>query len=48
MSPEEVEKKAAWLMEPILGKGKVEQIIESVRHIEALAGARELVKLLVP
>ena len=29
MSPEEVEKKAAWLMEPVLGKNNVEQIIES-------------------
>jgi 2-methylcitrate dehydratase PrpD len=47
MSPEEVEKKAAWLMDPILGKSNVEQIIELVRHIEALASARDLIKLLV-
>src|SRR5687767_5809857 len=47
MSPEEVEKKAAWLMEPILGKKNVEQIIESCRRIESLSGARDLAKLLV-
>src|SRR4029434_9634065 len=46
MSPEEVEKKAAWLMEPILGKGNVEQIVESVRRIETIGSARDLVKLL--
>ena len=34
MSPEEVEKKAAWLMEPVLGKKNVDQIIDSVRRIE--------------
>ena len=37
MSPEEVEKKAAWLMEPVLGKAKVDQIIDSIRRIETLA-----------
>ena len=47
MSPEEVEKKAAWLMEPILGKKNVEQIIESCRRIESLSSVRELAKLLV-
>jgi len=41
MSPEEVEKKAAWLMEPVLGKKKSEQIIESIRRIESVAHARE-------
>lgn len=46
MSPEEVEKKAAWLMEPILGKRNVEQIVESVRRIETIGSARDLVKLL--
>jgi 2-methylcitrate dehydratase PrpD len=47
MSPEEVEKKAAWLMEPVLGKKNVDQIIESVRCIESLNSVRDLTKLLV-
>jgi 2-methylcitrate dehydratase PrpD len=46
MSPEEVEKKAAWLMEPVLGKKNVEQIIESVRHVESVSRAQDLTKLL--
>jgi 2-methylcitrate dehydratase PrpD len=46
MNPDEVEKKAAWLLEPILGKEKVEQIIESTRKIESLANIRDLTKLL--
>jgi 2-methylcitrate dehydratase PrpD len=46
MSPDEVEKKAAWLLEPILGREKVEQIIQSTRKIEALANIRELTDLL--
>jgi 2-methylcitrate dehydratase PrpD len=44
MSPEEVENKAAWLMEPVLGKRNVDQIIESIRRIEALGSARDLTK----
>ena len=47
MSPEEVEKKAAWLMEPVLGKNKVDQIIDSVRRIESISSVRDLAKLLV-
>src|SRR5258705_9122054 len=47
MSPEEVEKKAAWLMEPILGKKNVDQIIESIRRIEAVLTIRELSQLLM-
>lgn len=47
MSPEEVEKKAAWLMEPVLGKKSVEQIVESVRRIESVSSARDLTTLLV-
>ncbi len=47
MSPEEVEKKAAWLMEPVLGKKNVDQIIDSVRRIESLSSVRDLTKLLV-
>jgi hypothetical protein len=47
MSPEEVEKKAVWLMEPVLGKSNVERVIDSVRRIESLGNAREITKLLV-
>ena len=47
MSPEEVEKKAAWLMEPVLGKNNVDQIIDSVRRIESMSSVRDLTKLLV-
>lgn len=46
MSPDEVEKKAAWLMEPVLGKTKVDQIIDSIRRIEALGSTRELTRLM--
>ena len=46
MSPDEVEKKAAWLMEPILGKKNVDQIIDSIRRIESLPNTRELTKLM--
>jgi 2-methylcitrate dehydratase PrpD len=47
MSPEEVEKKAAWLMEPVLGKAKTDQIIDSIRRIETLGSVRELTKLMM-
>jgi 2-methylcitrate dehydratase PrpD len=46
MSPEEVEKKAAWLMEPVLGKNKVDQVLESIRRIETLSDVRDLTKML--
>jgi 2-methylcitrate dehydratase PrpD len=46
MSPDEVEKKAAWLMEPILGKKNVDQMIDSIRRIESLTNTRELTKLM--
>jgi 2-methylcitrate dehydratase PrpD len=46
MSPEEVEKKAAWLMEPVVGRKNVEQIIEYVRHVESVTNAQDLTKLL--
>jgi 2-methylcitrate dehydratase PrpD len=46
MSPEEVEKKAAWLMEPVLGKKNSDQIIESIRRIESVSNVRELTKLM--
>ena len=46
MSHEEVEKKAAWLMEPVLGNTKVARILDSIRRIEALPGVRELTKLM--
>ena len=47
MSPEEVEKKAAWLMEPVLGKKNSDQIIDSMRRIESVGSVRDLTKLLV-
>ena len=47
MNPEEVEKKAAWLMEPVLGKNNVDQIIDSVRRIESISSVRDLTKRLV-
>jgi hypothetical protein len=46
MSPEEVDKKAAWLMEPVLGKNNVDQIIASIRRIETIPSIRDLTKLL--
>jgi len=46
MNPEEVEKKAAWLLEPVLGKGNSDQIIESIRRIETLTSVRDLTKLM--
>jgi 2-methylcitrate dehydratase PrpD len=47
MNPEEVEKKAAWLMEPVLGKDNVAQIIDGVRDIESLTSVRDLTKLMM-
>jgi len=47
MSPEEVEKKAEWLMEPVLGKKNVEHIFESVRRIESVKSARDLTMLMM-
>jgi 2-methylcitrate dehydratase PrpD len=47
MNPEEVEKKAAWLMEPVLGKQNADRVIESIRHIESLTSARDLIKLCI-
>ena len=47
MSPEEVEKKAAWLMEPVLGKDKAGQVINLLRQIDSLGSVRDLTKVLV-
>jgi 2-methylcitrate dehydratase PrpD len=47
MNPEEVEKKAAWLLEPVLGKKNSDQVIESVRRIETVTSVRDLTKLMV-
>jgi 2-methylcitrate dehydratase PrpD len=47
MSPEEVERKAAWLMEPVLGKTNVDRIIDSIRRIETVANIKDLTKLLM-
>ena len=46
MDPEEVEKKAAWLMEPVLGKKNVDRIIEANRRLETVATVWELSSLL--
>ena len=46
MSPDEVEKKAAWLMEPVLGKKNSDQVIESIRSIESMTSVRDLTKLM--
>lgn len=47
MSPEEVEKKAAWLMVPVLREERVRQLIESIRNLESVGSVRDLTKLLV-
>jgi 2-methylcitrate dehydratase PrpD len=47
MSPEEVEKKAAWLLEPVLGKKNSDQIIESMRRVETLTSVRDLAKTMM-
>ena len=47
MNPEEVEKKAAWLLEPVLGKKNSDQVIDSMRRIESVGSVRDLTKLLV-
>jgi 2-methylcitrate dehydratase PrpD len=47
MSPEEIETKAAWLMEPVLGKSNVDRIVDSVRRIETVSSARELTRLMM-
>ncbi|HEX5021535.1 MAG TPA: MmgE/PrpD family protein [Candidatus Binatia bacterium] len=46
MNPEEVERKAAWLLEPVLGKEKSDQIIAASRRLESFGSARELARLL--
>jgi 2-methylcitrate dehydratase PrpD len=46
MDPEEVEKKAAWLMEPVLGKSKADEIIEASRRLETVDSVRGLSGLL--
>lgn len=47
MSPDEVEKKAAWLMEPVLGKKNVEELIHSIRQIDFVANVKDLTKLMI-
>jgi 2-methylcitrate dehydratase PrpD len=47
MSPEEVEKKAAWLLEPVIGKRNSDQIIESTRRMETLASVGDLAKTMM-
>jgi 2-methylcitrate dehydratase PrpD len=45
-SPEEVEKKAAWLLEPVLGKRNSDLIIDAIRQIEVVSNVRDLTKLM--
>ena len=47
MSPQEVEKKAAWLLEPILGKTNSDQVIDAIRQIEFVSNVRDLTKLMM-
>lgn len=47
MSPDEVEKKAAWLLEPVLGKKNTDQIIDKIRQIEVVGNVRDLSKLII-
>jgi len=46
MSPQEVEKKAAWLLEPVLGKANADQVIDAIRQIEFVSNVRDLTKLM--
>ena len=46
MNPEEVEKKAAWLLEPVIGKEKVDQIIAASRRLESFDNVRDLARLM--
>ena len=46
MSPDEVEKKAAWLLEPVLGKRNSDQIIAAIRQIELVSNVRDLIALM--
>jgi hypothetical protein len=46
MDPEEVEKKAAWLLEPVIGKEKADQIIAASRRLESFGSVRDLARLL--
>ena len=46
MSLEEVEKKAAWLLDPVLGKTNSDQVINAVRQIEFVSNVRDLTKLM--
>ena len=47
MSPEEVGKKAAWLMEPVLGVKHAHKIIESISKLESVPRIRDLTSLMM-
>jgi 2-methylcitrate dehydratase PrpD len=47
MSPEEVGKKAVWLMEPVLGVQRARQIIASISKLESVDNIRDLTGLLM-
>jgi len=46
MNPEEVEQKAGWLLEPVLGKEKVDLIMAASRRLESFGSVRDLARLL--
>jgi 2-methylcitrate dehydratase PrpD len=47
MSPEEIERKALCLLEPVLGKKNSEQIIDAIRGIKKVTNVRDLTKLMM-
>jgi 2-methylcitrate dehydratase PrpD len=47
MSPEDVERKAEWLMEPVLGAKRTRQIIESISRLESVESIRDLTGLFI-
>ncbi|MFB3883791.1 MAG: MmgE/PrpD family protein [Thermodesulfobacteriota bacterium] len=47
MNPEEVGKKAAWLMEPVIGVKHTQKIMESIGKLESVSSIRNLTDLLM-
>jgi 2-methylcitrate dehydratase PrpD len=47
MSREEVGKKAAWLMEPVIGVKHAREVIESIHRLESVSSIRGLTGLLM-
>ena len=46
MDPEEIEAKAAWLLEPVLGKKNATAVIEISRQLESRGSIRDLCDLM--